>query len=542
MALQSCALSSSLSAHLPLGHQLFSNATRAGEQNRLIHHVDGTIELAPESPAYGLGKVVLRPMIKAASFWGQRIYSAVAGSFHSVDAVISKIFKALPTAAAETVQRKDPRSEDEIPMRLPVLNCGQTIGSVFQSQGIWKGGIDGDGNVISVVNGWTQAGGSYIVAETLPAQAASWTQPAQINPPGQHVANLVMNVGAQGTALAAWQIDNPLPGHQYSIFSPGSSSWTSPADIPNWGSFPTYFPAMIASSGNDLLTIGNLQTSIQVSDFVNGGWSSLTSIGNFITSFNQAPIVVLNSNGYAAAAWHYDLPTVQAATRLPGQSWTSPATILTIQALPSMDPQVIFQLAVSDNGDAFAAAANSISLNGYNTTVQVTVLPFKSVWSSPFTLFSCASNVCPSVDSLAAVMDVNGNGALVWSTGSRLQIAVRPFEGKWTSPTTIFDGGKFKSNDPNIAADNNGNAFVVWLLDQMDSSGKHNYYLMNATCSLSNGSCTPVYDPKVYVGDGWDFSPQIKLNKKGVATMTWAGTQETSKPSYNVSALRCSMV
>ena len=144
------------------------------------------------------------------------------------------------------------------------------------------------------------------------------------------------------------------------------------------------------------------------------------------------PQVAVGSDSTATVVWSRSDGSnerVQATTRAPNGSWSSPVTLSEAGA-DAWNPQV----AVGSDG---AATAVWRGLDGGSDRIQASSRPAKGVWSTPATLSTVSGNV---YDPQVAV-DPEGMVTAVWSWWNvdhgQVQTASRPPGGTWSRPVTL---------------------------------------------------------------------------------------------------------
>lgn len=149
--------------------------------------------------------------------------------------------------------------------------------------------------------------------------------------------------------------------------------------------------------------------------------------------------------------------------------------------------------------------------DGNNYIIQSAVLPFDGSWSSPTTLSEAGNDAqgpCVGVDTV-------GNAVAVWSRfdglNSIIQGATLPFQGSWSDPDNISTSGQ-NSDSVKVSVDFSGNvnnAVAVW-------HGFNGYnFIMQASSLPMGGSWT---NPEGISVSGQDaLSPVVAVDHSGDA-------------------------
>lgn len=234
-------------------------------------------------------------------------------------------------------------------------------------------------------------------------------------------------------------------------------------------------------------------------------WTTPTSI-SLENQFPCAPQIKMNPQGKAVAVWSSSdggNHTIQAATKIPEESWTTPV-ILSNNNFEAYTPQ----LDIDANGNAVVVW---YSFDGTNYKIQSATFT-NGVWT-PYVDVSPsgidAYNPQVSVDAL-------GNAIVVWfgsiDSNFVIQSASLSFGGNWTSIAIISDLN-FNSYCPMIALDAQGNATITWYtFDGVN-------YLIQCASMPFNGSWSTPSNLSLPNFDA--YNPQIALNSSGNSIIAW---------------------
>jgi hypothetical protein len=167
------------------------------------------------------------------------------------------------------------------------------------------------------------------------------------------------------------------------------------------------------------------------------------------------PQVAVGSDSTAAVVWSRSDGSnerVQATTRAPNGTWSSPVT-LSVAGAEALNPQVV----VGPDG---AATAVWRSGDGGSDRIQASSRSAKGVWSTPATLSTVSGN---AYDPQLAV-DPEGMVTAVWiwwNDYPQVQTASRPPGGTWSRPKTLSSCCE-DPQAPRVAAGPDGRATALW--------------------------------------------------------------------------------
>lgn len=172
-----------------------------------------------------------------------------------------------------------------------------------------------------------------------------------------------------------------------------------------------------------------------------------------------------------------------------GVIWTFPSTISSIDQDAS-DPKV----GIDSNGDVIAIWIE----NGF---VISSSMPYNGTWTSPTTISGSGASA-PQL-----VVDANGNATALWVQNGIINTATQPAGGSWGSVTALSSSG---ASSPQIAFDTSGNVVAVWVL---------NGVIQSATC-LFGGIWQATPDT---ISDAGMDSPQVAIGGNGNVVAVWHG-------------------
>ena len=261
-----------------------------------------------------------------------------------------------------------------------------------------------DGAVTAV---WYRRDGrnSRVQVATL-APNEYWSPPTDLSLPGEDASDPQVAMGARGTAVVVWR------------------GWDG-----------SHYRVQASSRGE------------------NGKWSTPTSLSK-PSEDAWDPQVAMGPHGMAVVAWRRSdgaSHQVQASTRVAYGPWSLPVMLSTVGG-EAWDPRV----AVGLDGTATAVWSRS---DGSNERVQATTRAPNGSWSSPVTLSEAgADSLNPQV-----IVGPDGAATAVWRDGGsdRIQTSSRPAKGVWSTSVTL-SGVSGNAYDPQLAVDPDGIVTAVW--------------------------------------------------------------------------------
>jgi len=256
--------------------------------------------------------------------------------------------------------------------------------------------------------------------------------------------------------------------------------------------------------------------SIRVSRFDGTSWGNIekieTGAGN-----SYSPQIAIDTNGNALIVWQQRDANNRGdilSSRFNGSKWTSAVPIET-GAFDAQSPQIV----IDNNGNALAVWRQH---DGTRFNVLANRFDGNS-WGSNAELID-SKNTSAQAPQIA--IDNNGNAFAIWQQSG---IQVNRFDGTtWGSATSFNDNNL--NDDPQIAFDNNGNALAAWIT--YDSTSKFRVF-------VSHFDGTNWGEPELFeTGDTEKGarSPQIGFDNNGNAFVVWY--QEDSNSRFNIWANR----
>lgn len=132
-------------------------------------------------------------------------------------------------------------------------------------------------------------------------------------------------------------------------------------------------------------------------------------------------------------------------------------------------PPVTISSPIADESQiGIDAAGNVIAIwrefDGTNTNIQSAILPKGGSWSTPVIISSAAGNNIQSYPQIA--VDPAGDTVAVWEelngANSTIKSSMLPFDGMWSSPIDISTPTTSSSQVPQIAINSSGYVVAVW--------------------------------------------------------------------------------
>ena len=254
----------------------------------------------------------------------------------------------------------------------------------------------------------------------------------------------------------------------------------------------------------------------------NGKWSAPVTLS---TASGDAwdPEVAVGPHGMAVVTWRQSDGTghqVLATSRVAYEPWSSPVVLSTVGG-DAWDPEVAVGL------DGIATVVWSRS-DGTNDQVQATTRNPNGSWSSPVTLSDAGADaVSPKV-----VVGPDGAATAVWRSwdggSDRIQASSRPAKGVWSAPVTLSTVGG-NSYDPQMAVDSDGTITGVWswsdgYRSQVQTASRHPGGTWSRPVTLS-GCCENARTPRVAAGPDGRSTALWRVQLHGVLEQMWAVTR-----------------
>jgi hypothetical protein len=325
-----------------------------------------------------------------------------------------------------------------------------------------------------------------------------------------------------GNAMAVWQQSD---GTRFNIWARryvADSGWGTATLIETDNSDNAEFPRVaVDSSGNAIAvwhqsdgTRNNIWTNRYEPD---SGWGTAALIEEDDTGTAEFPEVAVDSSGNAFAVWQQSngsINLIWASRYEAGGSWGTRTQIDTDNTYGASAPQIAFD----DSGNAIAvwqqsdSTRNNIWANRYQASGDI--------WGTAELIETDNTNTAtrPRI-----ALDSSGNAIAVWqqSDGTSTNILANRYDVDGDS----WDGAEEIESDtgnaewPRIAFDGSGNALAVWRQYDADSSSNNlwaNRY--EAGGSWGTAELIESIDGTVYTAGG---RPELVADDNGNALVVW---------------------
>jgi hypothetical protein len=316
------------------------------------------------------------------------------------------------------------------------------------------------GSAIAVWRRLDDAGHWRIQAARHPV-GGTWTSPVTLSDAGQDANYADVAVDAAANATVVWERSDGTNPRIQERHSTAGGSWSATVDL----SAPTEH-----AGGAQVVTDGHGNTTVAWTGVdagynriesrrrpAGGTWSQrnwVSGAGANDTSVDLAA----NTAGAVVAVWgrwENNHRRIQAARLLSGGSWSTPAY------LSGANETAVFETAGIDAHGTAVAAWDDVA-GSYNV-VMATRQPAGGSWTAPQSL-SLPSSL---VDDPRIAVNPRGDAATVWrrfdGTYNRIQAAVRPTGGSWSTAVTLSTSG-LDADAPDVAIDPTGDVIAAWQL------------------------------------------------------------------------------
>ena len=397
----------------------------------------------------------------------------------------------------------------------PILNGGATIDYYI----VYQGGVDVKHVTSSslVVAGLTN-GQSYSfkvaahnlagVGATTPSVSSTPVKPS--TPTGWGAAKLLettsgnastpqVAVSANGNAMAVWQ---QYDGAHYNIYarSYASGAWGTTQLIETGSGIADSPQVAMDSNGNAIVVwrqYDGAYYSIYANRYTAGTWGAAKLLET-ATGDTQTPQIAMDNNGNAIAVWtQYDGAYYSTyANRYTAGAWGTAKLLETATGI-AQTPQI----AMDSNGNAMVVWVQLDSV--WRLSIYASKYTNAVGWGAVKLLET--SNVDATTPQVA--VDNNGNAFAVWAQGGNIY-ADRYTAGVWGT-AKLLETSAVWATGPQVSMDNNGNAVVIWTLGGNIYADRFSAGAWG-TATLLNTSA------------GWGMSQQVAMDNKGNAVVIWA--------------------
>ncbi|HEX8714184.1 MAG TPA: PKD domain-containing protein [Solirubrobacteraceae bacterium] len=363
------------------------------------------------------------------------------------------------------------------------------------------------------------AASAALLAVTSAWAAPTWLAPSKLSATGANAEGPQLSVDEQGDALAVWQRFNGAANVVEAASRPAASgSWQAPVAISS-AKAEASLPQVALDSHGDAVAVwlslhgGEYAIEASTRSGLGGPWQSpvtLQTLGALIP-MEARPDLAVDSRGDAVAVWRRlegAETIVEAASMQAGGSWQPPETIS--KKAEDLHPA---EVAIDDAGDATAVweekggevlidaarkpaggkrqSAVALSAPGANANEPRLAVDARgdavAVWerfegeelieaaSRPATSAAWGKAVALTKPELGkgepaaqqVAIDAQGEAVAVWSrtnaTHDFVEAAVgRTSSSAWQPPASLSGPGANIEEQPQVAADGQGDAVVVW--------------------------------------------------------------------------------
>jgi hypothetical protein len=352
--------------------------------------------------------------------------------------------------------------------------------------------------------------------------ASGWTPELEVNRPGVGARPTAATNDA-GTEAVLWVHDIGADRVLQAVFRPSSGDpFPNAEDLSKEVQEVRDHAIAMDAAGNLVAVwaqrVGALVTvETEWRPRASGAWSAASPLSPSLPDAGVfGPVVQVNADGGAVAAWVESGVVVAALGNVATQTWAQRDPLSSIAGLGEGDPSV----AIDGAGDAAVAWA-WLGATSEHPVVQAAYRPRGGQWEVR-TLGEADGSVPPHP---RAAIDGGGNATFVWVGGTgatSLETAGRTSPGTWSEQSTIVPSG---ASDPELAVDPQGRALVVW----------RNQGARRIEASIRPGAAS-AWQPRAFVSpsesspDAVDASvPRVGIDGAGNAVATWErGTGQVS--------------
>lgn len=352
--------------------------------------------------------------------------------------------------------------------------------------------------------------------------AVGWTPELEVNRPGVGSAPTAATNDA-GNEAVLWVHDIGADRFLQAVFRPASSDPFPNAEDLSKEVQEVRDHAIAMDAAGNLVAVWTqrlgalLTVETEWRPRASGAWSAASPLSPSVPDAGVfGPVVKVNPDGEAIAAWVESGVVVAALGNLATQTWAPRDPLSSVAGLGEGDPSV----AIDDAGDT-AATWLWLGATSEHPVVQAAYRPRGGQWEVR-TLGEADGSV-PSQP--RAALDDGGNATFVWVGGTgttSLETAGRTSAGIWSDRSTIVPSG---ASDPELAVDPQGRAVVVW---RNQATGRIEASVRpGAAASWQPRASVSPADPSI---DAVDASvPRVGIDGDGHAVATWQrGTGQVS--------------
>ena len=395
------------------------------------------------------------------------------------------------------------------------------------SAGNTQVGMDGNGNAVAV---WEQSDGSIWANRYTPS--GGWGTATHIETYNGYVASSPqVAMDGSGNAVAVWQQSDGTRTNIWANRYTPSGGWGTATLIETDNAGGAVNPQIAMDGGGNAVAVwqqsDGTRTNIWANRFTpSGGWGTATLIETDNAGDALYPQVAMDGSGNAVAVWQQSDGTrtnIWANRFTPSGGWGTATLIETYNGYVASSPQV----AMDGSGNAVAVWQQS---DGTRTNIWANRYTPSGGWGTATTLIE-SSNAGEALLPQVA-MDGSGNAIAVWEQydGTRRNIWANRYtpSGGWKTATLIETDNAGGSRYPQVAMDNNGNAFAVW---QLYDGSRFNIWATRYTSSAEWDTATLIETDNA--GDA--IYPHLAMDGSGNAVAVWT---QSDGIRYNIWANR----
>ncbi len=374
--------------------------------------------------------------------------------------------------------------------------------------------FDNNGNAIAI---WSQNDGTRWNVWTNRFDGSSWatSELLEVDNVGDAVDPQIA-FDNSGNAIAVWAQDDGLRRNIWANHFDGSS-WGTPEMIETDDTGPADLPQIAFDDNGNAIAVwmqmDSARWSIWANRFDGASWGGAALVETIDTGEARDPQIAFDKNGKAIVVWAQNDGTRSniRASLFSSGSWGGSTLIESDDAGDAEEPQIAFDNAgnalaiwqqfdgvrynvwtnrfdgsswgtasLIENDDSGFAGGAQIAIDGNGNAIAVwsqhdgTRL---NAWANHYDGSGWTGAVLIEADDSAdasntqITFDSNGNALAIWyqDTGIRSDVWVNRFDGvSWGGASLIESDDTGSAGNPQIAVDNNGNAFAIW--DQSDGT------------------------------------------------------------------------
>lgn len=368
---------------------------------------------------------------------------------------------------------------------------------------------DANGNAVAV---WAQDDGSNdnIWANRFTV-GFGWSGAERIeNTDGGNAFSPVVAVDDSGNAVAVWrQWDGTRSNIRASIYLAGSG-WQADQALEAGDDDAVAVSVGMDDGGNAMAVwtqSDGTRWNVQANRYVPGsGWSGPTEIDG-TDNDAQVPALAVNDSGEAVVIWRQaggSLQNIAAARFVPGTGWSNAALLETDDANSAYNPAV----AIDPDGNITAVWAQD---DGAGGNLRANRYEPGAGWSGAMSVGSTGT----TAQNPEIAMDANGRAWVVWeqSGAGGWDIWTNRYDAGWQSAGLLEINNAGEAREPRLAASPDGYVAAVWR--QWDGF-RNNIWTSRYVPGQGWGYAQVLEDD-----DGDAFWPRVAVDDAGNAMAVW---------------------